>query len=36
MARPHQALLSRQRIIDTAVALIDAEGLAALSTPSRT
>jgi AcrR family transcriptional regulator len=32
MARPRQALLSRQRIVATAAALIDAEGLAALST----
>jgi AcrR family transcriptional regulator len=32
MARPRQALLSRQRIIEAATALIDAEGLAALST----
>lgn len=32
MARPRQALLSRQRIIETAAALIDAEGLEALST----
>jgi AcrR family transcriptional regulator len=32
MARPRQALLSRQRIIDTAAALIDAEGLASFST----
>lgn len=32
MPRPRQALLSRQRIIETAAALIDAEGLAALST----
>ncbi|MFC6016687.1 TetR/AcrR family transcriptional regulator C-terminal domain-containing protein [Plantactinospora solaniradicis] len=32
MPRPRQALLSRQRIIDAAAALIDAEGLDALST----
>ncbi|HEV7896543.1 MAG TPA: TetR/AcrR family transcriptional regulator C-terminal domain-containing protein [Planosporangium sp.] len=32
MARPRQALLSRQRIIEAATALIDSEGLAALST----
>ncbi|MFY1692682.1 TetR/AcrR family transcriptional regulator C-terminal domain-containing protein [Plantactinospora sp. WMMB782] len=32
MPRPRQALLSRQRIVDAAAALIDAEGLAALST----
>jgi AcrR family transcriptional regulator len=32
MARPREALLSRQRIVETASALIDAEGLAALST----
>ena len=32
MARPRQALLSRQRIVETALALIDAEGLEALST----
>ena len=32
MPRPRQALLSRQRIVDTAAALIDAEGLAAFST----
>ncbi|MBF9134443.1 TetR/AcrR family transcriptional regulator C-terminal domain-containing protein [Plantactinospora sp. S1510] len=32
MARPRQALLTRQRIIDAAAALIDAEGLDALST----
>jgi len=32
MARPRQALLSRQRIVDAAAALIDAEGLDALST----
>lgn len=32
MARPPQALLSRQRIVATATALIDADGLAALST----
>ncbi|NJC72534.1 TetR/AcrR family transcriptional regulator [Planosporangium thailandense] len=31
MARPRQALLSRQRIVATATAVIDAEGLAALS-----
>jgi AcrR family transcriptional regulator len=31
MARPRQALLSRQRIVETATALIDAEGFAALS-----
>jgi AcrR family transcriptional regulator len=30
--RPRQALLSRQRIVDAAAALIDAEGLTALST----
>jgi AcrR family transcriptional regulator len=32
MARPRQALLSRQRIVETASALVDAEGLEALST----
>jgi AcrR family transcriptional regulator len=32
MARPRQALLSRQRIVEAATALIDSEGLAALST----
>jgi AcrR family transcriptional regulator len=32
MARPRQALLSRQRIIDTAAALIDAVGLSSFST----
>jgi AcrR family transcriptional regulator len=32
MARPRQALLSRERIIEVAAALVDAEGLAALST----
>lgn len=32
MARPRQALLSRERIIATAAALIDAEGLDAVST----
>ncbi|MBB5872645.1 AcrR family transcriptional regulator [Allocatelliglobosispora scoriae] len=32
MARPRQALLSRERIIETATALIDADGLAAFST----
>lgn len=32
MPRPRQALLSRQRIIEAAAALIDAEGLTALST----
>lgn len=32
MARPRQALLSRERIISAASALIDAEGLEALST----
>jgi AcrR family transcriptional regulator len=32
MARPRQALLSRERIVEAAIALIDAEGLAALST----
>lgn len=32
MARPRQALLSRQRIVDAATALVDAEGLGALST----
>jgi AcrR family transcriptional regulator len=31
MARPRQALLNRQRIVETATALIDSEGLAALS-----
>ncbi|HEX6076558.1 MAG TPA: TetR/AcrR family transcriptional regulator [Micromonosporaceae bacterium] len=31
MPRPRQALLSRERIVQTATALIDAEGLAALS-----
>ncbi|MFY1671147.1 TetR/AcrR family transcriptional regulator C-terminal domain-containing protein [Plantactinospora sp. WMMB334] len=32
MPRPRQPLLNRQRIIDAATALVDAEGLAALST----
>ena len=32
MARPRQALLSRQRIVEAASALVDAEGLEALST----
>lgn len=32
MARPARPVLSRQRIIDTATAIVDAEGLAALST----
>ncbi|MFR9775229.1 TetR/AcrR family transcriptional regulator [Micromonospora sp. MS34] len=32
MPRPRQALLSRERIVATALALIDADGLAALST----
>jgi AcrR family transcriptional regulator len=32
MPRPRQALLSRQRIVEAATALVDAEGLAALST----
>ncbi|MFG1780362.1 TetR/AcrR family transcriptional regulator [Micromonospora sp. NPDC049048] len=32
MPRPRQALLSRQRIVETAAALIDAEGLAGFST----
>ncbi|NJP33595.1 TetR/AcrR family transcriptional regulator [Micromonospora thermarum] len=32
MPRPRQALLSRQRIVEAAAALIDAEGLAAFST----
>ncbi len=32
MARPRQALLSRQRIVEAATALVDAEGLAAVST----
>ncbi|WP_344578301.1 TetR/AcrR family transcriptional regulator [Streptomyces lunalinharesii] len=32
MARPRKPLLSRERIVTTALALIDAEGLAALST----
>ncbi|MEQ4304897.1 TetR/AcrR family transcriptional regulator [Plantactinospora sp. B6F1] len=32
MPRPRQALLSRQRIVDAAAAIIDAEGLDALST----
>ena len=32
MPRPRQAMLSRQRIVDAASALIDADGLAALST----
>ncbi|MFY1655490.1 TetR/AcrR family transcriptional regulator [Solwaraspora sp. WMMB762] len=32
MPRPRQALLSRERIIETAAALIDADGLAAFST----
>ncbi|GLY00982.1 MULTISPECIES: TetR/AcrR family transcriptional regulator C-terminal domain-containing protein [Actinoplanes] len=31
MARPRQALLTRQRIVEAASAMIDAEGLAALS-----
>lgn len=32
MARPREALLTRQRIVETASALVDAAGLAALST----
>lgn len=32
MARPHAPLLSREKIVDAALALIDEEGLAALST----
>jgi AcrR family transcriptional regulator len=32
MARPRKPLLSRDRIVDTASALVDAEGLAAVST----
>lgn len=32
MARPRKPLLSRERIVTTALALIDAEGLPALST----
>src|SRR5215207_4522256 len=32
MARPRQALLSRERIVAAATALVDAEGLAAVST----
>ena len=32
MARPRKPLLSTERIVDTARALVDAEGLAALST----
>ncbi|MGV2919897.1 TetR/AcrR family transcriptional regulator, partial [Streptomyces alfalfae] len=32
MARPRKPLLSRERIVDTARALVDAEGLAAVST----
>ncbi|SDY90531.1 transcriptional regulator, TetR family [Micromonospora pattaloongensis] len=32
MPRPRQALLTRERIIEVAAALVDAEGLAALST----
>ncbi|MCZ7438428.1 TetR/AcrR family transcriptional regulator C-terminal domain-containing protein [Micromonospora sp. WMMC241] len=32
MPRPRQALLSRERIVETALALIDADGLDALST----
>ena len=32
MARPRQALLSRQRIVEVAAALVDAEGLDAVST----
>lgn len=32
MPRPSQALLSRQRIVETAAAMIDADGLAAFST----
>jgi AcrR family transcriptional regulator len=31
MARPRQSLLTRQRIVDTAAALVDAEGLEAVS-----
>src|SRR5689334_25184977 len=31
MARPRQALLTRERIVDAASALVDAEGLDALS-----
>ncbi|MGK8509562.1 TetR/AcrR family transcriptional regulator [Nocardia asiatica] len=32
MARPRRPLLTRDRIIETALALVDAEGLAAVST----
>jgi AcrR family transcriptional regulator len=32
MARPRQALLSRERIVETAASLIDSDGLAAFST----
>ncbi|WP_206295935.1 TetR/AcrR family transcriptional regulator, partial [Streptomyces sp. SID10115] len=32
MARPRKPLLSRERIVETARALVDAEGLAAVST----
>ncbi|MEV6812645.1 TetR family transcriptional regulator, partial [Micromonospora sp. NPDC051296] len=32
MPRPRQALLSRQRIVEAAAALIDTEGLAGFST----
>jgi AcrR family transcriptional regulator len=32
MARPRQAILSRERIVETATALLDAEGLEAVST----
>ena len=32
MARPKQALLSRERIVEAATAIVDADGLAALST----
>ncbi|MBB1244011.1 TetR/AcrR family transcriptional regulator [Streptomyces durbertensis] len=32
MARPRKPLLSRERIVDTALALVDEEGLAAVST----
>jgi len=32
MARPRQALLTREKIVEAASALVDAEGLDALST----
>lgn len=35
MARPSQPLIDRERVIETALSLIDAEGLAASSLPRR-